>query len=178
MSLLKNTPPRPHWSDQQVKEEVAREFIDKIQEWADLYGISEETAQTFLAIVALALCESDDAYQAARYMDDHLNWPVTMELVRILDQAYARMPTLVKRFEIEWVMSNGIRFPANAGQHISFNIGDAELQGEVIEVIGTEAYGVVQLKGNGKLLTVEAEEVKKVFETKQPPQKPYSPESA
>ena len=148
-----------------MKEAVAAEFVKPVREWAELHGAvpnQNATDKDYLVAVALALIESPDAYQAGRYFEDFFDWPVTGDLIRILDQAYARMKVVVRRFVLEWVLENNVRFPAKKGEGIRFRIGDLELSGVIIEVLGHEAKGVVKLSNKGKHWAVNAEDVLEV----------------
>ena len=120
----------------------------------------------FLALLTLALQESPDAYQARRYIEDFWGWPVTSELVRILDQAYSRMHLVVRRFILEWVVKNNVRFPAKRGDAVRFRIGDSEFEGVVLDVIRNEAKAIVKLGVKGKNWTVFAEDVLEVSRPK------------
>lgn len=168
-----NHPPRPAWNHKVVKEAVAVEFVEEVRKWAYLHGAVEEDVEDreFLAVVVLAMLESPDAYQAGRYLEDFYEWPVTGELVKIFDQAFARLKPASRKYVLEWVMKNNVRFPGRKGDVVKCRIGDTELSGSVLEVITSEAKGVVKLRGSEKLLTVNAEEVLSAT----PPVKPKPP---
>ena len=74
-------------------------------------------------------------------------------------------------------MKNRVRFPASEGQDIRFRIGDAELSGTVVGVVRREARGFVELSGmkKGQVLPVFAEDVVKVYKTRQPVGRPTPP---
>lgn len=161
---MQNTyPPRPRWNFPEVKDAVAKEYVEKVREWALLHGVEEEaTDREFLVAIAMALRESPDAYQAGRYLDDFYDWPVTGELVTIFESAFARTKTITRRFVLEWVVENNVRFPGKKGEGVRFRIGDAELGGTVAELLTSEAKAVVKVNGNGKPIIVNAEEVLQV----------------
>jgi len=160
---------RPCWHHNDVKAAVAVEYVDEVQSWANMYGAKGANADSreFLAGFTLALQESADAYQAGRYLDDFFDWPVAGDLLSILDRCYARMPFMVKGFVQQWVMRTSLRFPAKKGDIVKCRVGAVELGGEVIEVLHSEAVGIVALNGNGKLLNVNAEEVLEIVSTKE-----------
>lgn len=154
-------PPRPAWNHKVVKEAVAVEYVEEVRKWAYLHGAVEEDVddREFLAAVTLAILESPDAYQTGRYLEDFYEWPVTMELVRIFQAAFARLKPLSRKYVLEWVVKNNVRFPGKKGSVVKCRIGDAELSGSVVEVVSSEAAAVVRLRGSEKLLTVYAEDV-------------------
>lgn len=162
-------PPRPAWNHAEVKTLAAAEFVDEVQAWAELMGVvevDEHDPKEFLALLTLALRESPDAYQAGRYLEDFIGWPVTGDLIRVLDRAYSRMPHLAKECVHTWVTENGVRFPAKKGEGVRFRIGDFEGTGKVIEVIAREATAYVVPTGKDRPLPVNAEEVLQVVHLK------------
>jgi len=162
-----------------VKEAAAREISDRVRVWADGVGAIPDEAEDkeFVAVLALTLIESPDAYQAGRYLDDFMDWPVSGELIQILEVAYARMKYLTRDFVVEWVMQNNVRFPAKKGDMIRCTIGDLEMTGRVIEVIRREATGIFVPNGRNKPMPIMAEEVKQVLPPrKQAPDEPPQPE--
>lgn len=157
-------PPRPRWNHVEVKEAVAIEYVDAVRDWANLHGAvdGEATDREFLVAVAMAFRESPDAYQAGRYLEDFFEWPVTGELIKIFDRAYARMQHVTRKFVLEWVAKNNVRFPAKKGEGVRFRIGDVEIGGTVVEILKHEAKAIVRANGKGKALSVNAEEVLQV----------------
>lgn len=155
-------PPRPRWNHKPVKEAVAKEFVDEVRAWADLYGAVDNenaTEKDYLVALAITLIESPDAYQAGRYLEDFFGWPVTGDLIRILDRAYQRMHKVVRKHVLEWVVEHNVRFPGKKGEGVRFRIGDLEFGGTIVEVLRNEAKAVVKLNVKGKLWTVNAEDV-------------------
>lgn len=157
-------PPRPAWNHNVVQDFVAEEFADEVKQWADECGVLSESDSSdprmFLAMLALALRESPDSYQAGRYIEDFWGWPVSRELISILDRAYNRMRMVVRKFVLEWVVANNVRFPAKKGEGVRFRIGEVEFGGVVLDVIRPEAKGIVRLNiKNGKSYSVNAEDV-------------------
>lgn len=159
--MSNNYPPRPRWNHVEVKEAVALEYVEPVRAWADLVGAVEDGAadREYVVAVVMALRESPDAYQAGRYLDDFFDWPVTGELVKILDGAYDHMKVATRKFVLEWVAKHNVRFPAKKGASIVFRIGELEMKGTVTEVLPHEAKGIVSLNGKGKAVAVNAEEV-------------------
>jgi len=157
---------RPCWNHEEIKVVAAQEIVEPVKRWCEEHGALEEDHddRQFLALLSLALQECPDAYQAGRYIEDFLSWPVTLELVKILERAYARMPLLVTPFVKEWVLANGIRFPAQKGQVIKFRVGDVELQGKIVEVLKAEAKGVVTIGTKNRHWSVNAEDVIEVVD--------------
>jgi hypothetical protein len=169
---MQNHPPRPKWNHQAVKAAAAAKIVDDARVWATAMGIEhaspEGAPSEFAALLALAIIESADAYDAGRYLETFYGWPVNGELVRILDTAYMAMPRLTTPFVHEWVMANNIRFPAKKGNTIKFMIGDAEFSGVVVDTLPREARGwveVLNVKQKGKVVPVDAEAVVKVTST-------------
>lgn len=163
-------PPRPKWNHPDVKTAVAAEFVDEVQHWAELMGVveaGEHDEREFLAVLTLALIESPDAYQAGRYLEDFIDWPVTGELIRTLDRAYSRMKHVAREFVHAWVMENSVRFPTDKGGGVRFRIGDFEAVGRVVEVIRTEASALVIPTGGKQPLTVNTEEVLQLVQLKE-----------
>lgn len=161
-------PPRPRWNHQCVKEEAAREFIDEIRAWADDIGIlpDDVNEKEFLAVIALALIESPDAYHAGRYLEDFIDWPVNGDLIRVLDRAFGRMKFITSTFVQQWVVQHNIRFNAKAGDNIRCKIGDLELSGKVTDVIHREARAVFLPNGGERHMVVMAEEVQQILPPK------------
>jgi hypothetical protein len=168
--LQKAYPPRPRWNHQCVKEAAAREFVDEVRVWADDLGLlnSDVEDREFLAVLALALIESPDAYHAGRYMEDFIGWPVNGDLIRILDRAYGRMKFITSAFVQQWVVEHNVRLTANKGDSIRCKIGDLELSGKVVDVIKREARAIFIPNGADRHMIVLAEEIIQVL----PPRKP------
>lgn len=156
---MQNTyPPRPRWNHPNVKDAVAKEYVEPVRKWADLHGVEDSADdREFLVAIAMALRESPDAYQAGRYLEDFYEWPVTGELVNVFEGAFNRMKSITRRFVLEWVVEHNVRFPGKKGEGVRFRIGDAELSGTVTELLASEAKALVKI--NGKTLLVNAEEV-------------------
>lgn len=168
--------PRPQWNHKCVKTAAAKSIFDDVKQWALSMGAIEEDVdpRELQAVIALCIIESADCYDAARYLDSFLDWPVNGELIRIIDRAYMAMPKLTAPFVHEWVMKNKVRFPAKEGDDIKFTIGDAEVSGTVVGVVKREARGFAELR-TGHTVPVLAEEVVKVFKTKRPGGRPTPP---
>ena len=173
-------PPRPCWYHPDVKDSVAAEFSDEIRAWAVACGVVDPDSdpKTFLALVTIALRECADAYDAGRYLEDFMDWPVTGELIRILDRAYIRMEFATKPFVQRWVVENAVRFPAKQGQQVRCRIGDAEITGEIVAVIASEARAVISVNGSNKNVTLNAEEVSEISERNRPTPTPPPKEVA
>lgn len=167
---------RPQWNHECVKTAAAESIFDDVKSWALTVGAITEDAddKEVRALVTLSILQSADAYDAGRYIEDFIGWPVTGELIRIIDRAYCAMPRMVAPFVHEWVMKERVRFPAKNGDEIKFRIGDAEGTGTVVGVVAREARGFVELR-SGKTVPVLAEEVIKVFKTKRPGGRPTPP---
>ena len=179
--LNDDIPPRPRWNHRCVKEATARQFVDQVRDWAECMGAVEEDADPneFLAVMALALIESPDAYHAGRYLEDFIGWPVNGDLINIFDTAYASMKYVVRDFVHVWVMENNVRFPAKSGDLIRCKIGDVEINGHVLEVIRTEAKGIVVPTGRDRPMPVHAEEVVQILPPRKPrKKKPDAPQTA
>ena len=148
-----------------MKEAVAKEYVEEVKKWAFSHGaVDEDTPdKEFLVATALAFRESPDAYQAGRYLEDFFDWPVTGELVRLFEGAFSRMKTITRRFVLEWVVENNVRFPGKKGEGVRFRIGDLELSGTILELIRDEAKAVVKLNVKGRNYTVCAEEVVEII---------------
>lgn len=181
--MTSDTPPRPRWNHQCVKEAAAQEFADEVRQWATSYGVVNENAddREFVAVLALTLIESPDAYHAGRYLEDFIGWPVNGDLIRVLDRAYARMRFITSSFVHDWVTENNIRFPAKKGDKIRCKIGDVEINGSVVEVIRREARGMFLPNNHERVMVVLAEEIQQVTQGKVKPKRvrpPQPPESA
>lgn len=178
---LPDVPPRPRWNHPCVKEEAARQCVKEVRSWAEDCGVVEDDSddREFLALLSVAFIESPDAYQAGRYLEDFFGWPVQIDLMRVLDSAYGKMKYITQGFVHAWVMENNVRFPAKKGQTVRVRVGDAEITGEVLEVIRREARAILAPIGKKKPITVYAEEVQEVMPRK-PRQrdKPQPPEIA
>lgn len=162
-------PMRPAWNHAGAKEQAAREIIHDVNHWAQMAGLDEfaSSEREFLALVALAIIESADSYNAARYLEDFYEWPADRELINILDRAYARMKFIAAEHTRQWVMQHKVRFPAKEGQGVRVRMGDAEFVGKVVAVIGPEARGVVVPLGKPHAhIPMLAEEVQEVIELK------------
>ena len=164
------SPPRPRWNQQCVKEAAAREFVDEVRMWADDLGLLPEDVddKEFLAVLALALIESPDAYHAGRYLEDFIGWPVNGDLIRVLDRAFGRMKFITSVFVQQWVVKHNVRMRANKGDAIRCKIGDLELSGRMVEVIKREARGIFIPNGSDRHMIVLAEEIIQIL----PPRKP------
>ena len=176
--MLNNLPPRPRWNHQCVKEATALEFVDSIRDWAESMGVVDEGVddKEFLAVLTLALVESPDAYQAGRYLEDFIEWPVTGELFKILEQAFHRMKFVTRDFVHAWVMENNIRITAKRGDLIRCKVGDLEITGRLQEVIKREAKGYFIPNGRDQHMPVYAEEILQVLPERK--KKPDAPKSA
>ena len=133
--------------------------------------VQDGEAKEFTALVVLALREGVDAYGAGRYLDDIYGWPVDHHLIKILEGAYHRARFLTRDFVARWVMRHSVRFPAKKGSGVRARIGDVEISGEVIEVIGVEARAIVRCgsrRHKGKNISINAEEVLATFEMTSP----------
>lgn len=162
--MLTDHPPRPCWNHKCVKEAAAYAFVDPIREWAEGIGAVTEGVddKQFLALLSLALIESSDSYQAARYLEDFLDWPVTLELLKILEAAFHRMKYITRDLTHTWVMEHNIRIPAEEGNMIRCKIGDLEVTGRLCEVVKREARGFFIPNGHVSYMTVYAEEILQV----------------
>lgn len=142
---------------------MARDLAAPVRNWAERNGVAEASAsdREFLAAISLAFLESPDAYQMGRYLEDFYDWPVTQELITILNTAYESLKFEAHRQVILWVVANNIKVPCKKGDRITFRIGDVEGTGDVVDIIRSEARAVVQLK-NKKILTINAEEILEV----------------
>jgi hypothetical protein len=166
------TPSRPKWNHPAVKTAATARVIDDAVAWAAGMGVrhlsDDGTHREFTALLTLAVIECADAYEAARYLELHYEWPVDGDLVRVLDRAYMVMPNMTAPFVHAWVMANKIRFPAAKGNTIRFRIGDAECTGVVVDVLAREARGwaeILNIKQRGKVISVLAEDVIQVTST-------------
>lgn len=168
--------PRPQWNHECVKAEAAKLVVSDVKKWAIEAGsLTEESDdRELLAVVTLCLIESADCYDAGRYLDSFLGFPVNGNLIRILDRAYNAMPSLTAPFIHTWVMENNVRFAVKQGDEFKFRIGDLEMTGTCVGVVNREARGFAELR-NGKVVPVLAEEVVKVFKTKRPQARPTPP---
>lgn len=173
---MSSLPPRPQGNHKEVKTEAAALIYGEVKAWAIGMGAipSDVDDRELLALVTLAILESADCYDAARYLEAFYEWPANGELIRIIDRAYLSMPSLTAPFVHAWVMENKVRFPAKEGDEFKFRIGDMETTGTCVGVVRREARGFAELR-NGKVLPVDAEEVVKVFKTKRPGGKPTPP---
>jgi hypothetical protein len=74
-----------------------------------------------------------DAYKLAAYCQGEWSWPSDLALVQLLayadKEAERLMPVAIK----EWVISSGVRFPANLNDTVSF-----------LDDQGNEQFGIVQ----------------------------------
>lgn len=164
-----NTPPRPKWNSRKVQEEAALSIADEVRDWAIAGGFVMEDApkQEFRALVVIAILESPDSYQAARYVEDFYEWPSDRQLIDIFDKAYSKMKNLVTKHVHAWVMENNVRFPANAGEGVVVRIGQVEFKAQVVAVISREARAIVNPVNNPtKNMPVSAEEVLRKFKIK------------
>lgn len=162
-------PMRPAWNHVGVKEDAAREIIHDVNHWAQMAGLDDfaSSEREFFALVALAIIESADSYDAARYLEDFYEWPCDRELITILDRAYARMKYIAVERTREWVMEHSVRFPAKEGQGVRVRLGDAEFLGKVVAVIATEARGIVIPVGKPHVnIPMMAEEIQEVIDLK------------
>lgn len=163
-------PKRPAWNHKEVKEAAAAEIVDAVRDWASVSGClgdDDTDPKQFRALVAIAVLESPDAYQAGRYFEDFYGWPVDRVFINILDTAYNRMPILCTKFVHTWVTKNAVRFPAKKGQGVNVRIGDCEFTAEVQDIVHREARGLVLPLGRGtKPLMVPAEEIIEAFDIK------------
>lgn len=161
---------RPQWNHPDVQTEAVAQVLPDVLDWAKAMQVlpadaGQQTQHEAQAIVTLAVQESADAYEAGRYLDNIIDWPVNGELIRILDRAYRAMPLLVPNAVHAWVMQEQVRVSGNVGDHIRFKVGDAELHGTIAGVIRREARLIVEVrKGPNKTdaLSVNAEDIVKV----------------
>lgn len=162
-------PPRPAWNHTEIKAAAASEIIEDVQHWARMANLEKfaDNEREFLALVTLAIQESSDSYNAARYLEDIYDWPVDRNLVSIIDVAYARMKFIAGYRTHDWVMENKVRFPASKGMGVRARIGDFEFMGKVVSVVSTEARAIATIIGKSdKKLSVNAEEVMESFQLK------------
>lgn len=173
------TSPRPQWNHPDVKTKAVETVFPDIKAWAYSMGVVGDNVpdNELRAAVTIAVFESADSYEAARYLEDFYDWPSNGELASLIGRAFLLMPRLTTPAVHEWVMKNRIRFPASEGQDVRFRVGDAELSGTVVGVVRREARGFVELTGmkKGQVLPVAAEDVVKVYKTKQPGGRPTPP---
>lgn len=167
---MQNIPPRPKWNHRDVKSAAAQTIVDDVSAWAVTMGLipADADKRELCALVTLAILESADAYQAARYLDTLMEWPVNGELVKIIDRAYTAMPKLTIPFIHKWVMEHQVRFPAKKGNTVRFLIGDREFSGVIMDVLPREARGWVELlnvKEQGRVIPLDAEHIVKVTAT-------------
>lgn len=167
---MQNIPPRPKWNHPDVKSAAALTIVDDVSAWAIAMGVMSADAdkRELAALVTLSILESADAYQAARYLDSFMGWPVNGELVRIIDRAFMSMPKLTTPFIHKWVMEHQVRFPAKKGNTVRFLIGDREFSGVIMDVLPREARGWVELlnvKEKGRVIPLDAEHIIKVTST-------------
>lgn len=163
--MYTDAPTRPRWNHSCVKEATAREFVEPVRAWAKDAGIDDGEAddKEFLAVLALALIESPDAYHAGRYLEDFIHWPVNGKLIQILDIAYARMQYVTRDLVHIWVMEHNIRFPAKRGNVVLCKIGEVNITGKIVEIIPREAKGYFIPNGRNKPMPVYAEEIQQVI---------------
>lgn len=155
MSLI---PPRPEWNHTAVRDAAVSEIEALVREWVAEQGIADDTTgKDFTALLTLALRETPDAYACGRYIEDFIGWPVDGVLIRILDNAYRRLPGIAREMVPTWVMKNAIRFPAKKGEWVVFRTESGDVKGEVTELIGHEARALVQTRDGP--VTVFAENV-------------------
>lgn len=174
---MSDQPVRPRRNDIAVMSQAAAEIVPEVHDWACKMKATTVAPddKEFRALITLAILESADSYQALRYLDDFLGWPVGPELASIFDKAFARMPRIADDMVMDWVLATGARFPAKAGQGVNVKIGDVEFVGKVEAVIRKEARGIVRTYGsNRQAVSVLAEEVLDTFEVKEKPA-PVSP---
>ena len=153
---------RPQWNHPDVKTLAVAEVIEDIRTWAVSRGaVPEDHNQNeFLALVTLAMIESPDAYDFARYIHQFFDWPVNGELTRIIDRAYLRLKILTPSVVRKWVLATGIRFPHKEGVSIAFRIGGVNMRGTIKAVIAGEAVAMVEVFARKpRIVRVMAEEV-------------------
>lgn len=157
---MSDIPSRPQWNHEAVKTAAVAEVFEDAFRWlkARIHVVDQDKRDA-RAVLTLAVIESGDAYAAGRYLENFTQWPVDGELIRIIDRAYLRMPSLTAPVVHEWVMKHKMRFTPKKGQGIRFRLGDAELFGKVIAVNRREALGYVEVASRRGVLPVGAEDV-------------------
>lgn len=151
---MSQIPQRPKWNDPAVKSSAVTNILPGIADWCLGNGVldADYDPKHLTALLTVALIESADAYSAARYLDDFLDWPVDGEMIAILDSAYRQMPYLVAPVVTAWVMAHAIRFTPKKGDVVRFRVGDAELTGTIIDVLGREARGWAKIARSGDIV--------------------------
>lgn len=165
---------RPQHNSTSVVKRAAEEYFNLVWEWAVESGYmcedSEDTHPEFFALLFHAMDQMPDSYECGRYLEDEHNWPTDGILIRILDRAYASLRYHQRREEYKWVVSTGVRFPANAGDKVSFRCDGKRDIGVVKDVIQRAAAAYVDVSVEVKkprVVRVLAEDVLKVIDNKQ-----------
>ena len=170
-----NLPPRPRWNFPEVKTEATKEILEDVHQWALARDVPESKGELkqFRALVTLAALESPDAYWATNYLQNIYDWPADHELLKIMEQAYFRMPRLVTPFLHAWVMKNSVRLVPVEKDRIKFRVGTVEMVGTVVACIPREARMIVTVGVKKPVnMSVPAEEFVEVLakSTNIPPQ--------
>jgi hypothetical protein len=136
--------PRPSLEDKETKFAAYLRYEDVLLDWA--IGMEVPAEDRTRPMVVLALEESEDAYEAANYLRTFLQWPMTIEGVRILDKIYGARATLLSELTEKWVVCNSMRLKGAVGQSCSFNVGDAKVTGTIAAIIHREARLIVEVR--------------------------------
>lgn len=156
---------RPHLDDNETKHAAYLQYEDVLRDWAVGMEVPEEDCTR--PIVVLALEESEDAYEAANYLRTFLQWPMTIEGVRILDKIYTARATVLGYLVEKWVVANSVRLKGDNGQSCTFKVGDTKVTGIIVAKIHREARLIVEVRQSETKvanMSVFAEDVIKIVD--------------
>lgn len=165
-----NTTARPTCNHPDVMASAVALVMDDVKKWADSMDVKHTVEETesdseFRALITIAFIESENAYEAGKYLETMYGWPVDFDLTNILNMAYRAIPMILPTHVSAWVMASKVRFPAKKGNGVKVKIGDAEFSAVITDVLDREARGwceVINSTPKGKIIAINAEEVIKV----------------
>lgn len=150
---------RPDLKDESLTEEVARNLLPLVLQWAEGQGDTVDADEHTLRCLMTCLkdCQEADGYKMAKTLEWVFAWTPDSKLVRILDNApHLKQDLYDERIEA-WVLDNKVHPDLDVGTPVTVETPSGDFHGEIQAVHHKQAR--YQVVGGGRILGVPYEQV-------------------